>query len=129
VRDTGVRQDVVVDVPALYLAHGLDLFAVLFRLVVLLAVLMQPMVSLDVGLFGERLAWITPLACGAGRPAFLQLLDETAVRFLAVLAFGVSLRSSVVRLPLSHWRSPCVIALTDWAQARGQRLPPVTGAA
>jgi hypothetical protein len=99
-----MRDDVLVDVAAPYLAHGLDLLAVLLGFVVLLTILMQSMASLDVGLFRTCLIRVAPFARGIAGPAFLQLLDEAAVCFLAVLAFGVSLRPGVVRLAVSHRR-------------------------
>jgi hypothetical protein len=122
--DASVRDDVVIDPSALDLAHRLDLFTVLFRFVVLFAVLMQAMMSFDVTLLGPRCFF------NVAGPAFLQLLDETTMCLLAVLPLGVSLRSRVVRLSVSHRRVlPCVIVLTEWAQARGQQLPPATSPA
>ena len=73
------------------LAHGFHLFAVLFGLVVLLAVLMKPVAAFDVPVLGAQLAM----------RAFMQLLHEAAVRLLAMLPFGVALGSHVP-FPVGH---------------------------
>jgi hypothetical protein len=104
VRDARVRDDVVVHASALNLAHRLDLFAVLLGFVVLLAILVQPMVSFDIAAFGPGLA----VGLAVTSPTLVQLLDETPVRFFAMLSFGMSLRSRFVRLPMSHRGSPGV---------------------
>jgi hypothetical protein len=80
-----MAKHVLVDVPALDLAKSLHLFAVLLGLVVLFAILMQPMPALDVGAFGPDLTM----------RAFLQLLDEAAVRTVSVHSFRVLLRSGI----------------------------------
>src|SRR5688572_27977708 len=85
-RDPGVRDDHFIDVSALDLLDRFFLLAVLLCFVVLLAILMQAMVSLDRLAFGLFHLW----------SAILELLDEALARFLTMLAFGVFLRT---RLP------------------------------
>jgi hypothetical protein len=92
-RDPRVCDDHFVDVSALDLLDRLFLLAVLLGFVVLLAILMQAMVSLD------RLAFRLFHLWGA----LLKLLDEALVRLLTMLAFGVLLRT---RLPLFSIRHP-----------------------
>lgn len=92
VRDAGVREHVLVDMAAPDLAHGLHLLRVLLGDVVLLAVLMQPVVALDIVAF-RGLSF---------RLAFMQLLDQPGVGSVAVHPFGVLLRPRLVLSALSH---------------------------
>jgi hypothetical protein len=118
-RDPRVRDDHFIDMSALDLLDRFFLLAVLLGFVVLLAILMQAMVSLD------RLAFRL-LHLGS---AVLELLDEALVRLLTMLAFGVFLRT---RLPLFSIRHPFESPVRERsppseAQAKGQRLPPGSG--
>jgi hypothetical protein len=89
VRDARVGKHVVIDVSALDLAMGLDFFAALLCLVVLLPVLVQPVMSCD-GVAGDL------------SPGRVQLLDEMQMCLLAVLSLGVLLRTRRALFPVSH---------------------------
>ncbi|HEY8176950.1 MAG TPA: hypothetical protein VIF32_14725 [Gemmatimonadaceae bacterium] len=72
-------------------AIGLQLLAVLFRLVVLFTLLAQPLMSVSVA--GDDVAFWD--GC-------LKLLDEMLARLLAVLTFSVPLRARLSFLSVSH---------------------------
>src|SRR5438045_1693280 len=80
-RYASVREHTVVDMSPLDFAGSLCFLAVLLGLVVLLAILVQSMVSLD------RTA--ADLVSVARIKGLLKPLDELPMRFLAVLTFGV----------------------------------------
>jgi hypothetical protein len=76
-----VAKHILIDIAALDLAHGLDFLAVLFRFVMLLAVLVQALASFAIGGLGMQLAV----------RALLQLFDQAIMRLSAVHPFGMLL--------------------------------------
>jgi hypothetical protein len=126
-----MREHGLVHVPALHFPHGFDLFAVLLGFVMLLAVLVEAMMSLD----GRALG--APDASRALALVLLNGLEETPVRSFTVLPLGVLLRPWLALLPVPH-ESALLETFTALvpatrrvgstvsrrAQARGQRLPP-----
>jgi hypothetical protein len=123
--DARVRENVFVHFAALHFLHGLDFLAVLFGLIVLLPVLMEAMVSFDVGCFGSLLL----AALGS---TFLERLYESLVRTLPMLAFSVKLRSWFALFSVPHRsasprkRGP---SHEPMGASAGPTLPPTAGAA
>jgi hypothetical protein len=91
-RDPRMRDDHFIDVSALDFLDRFFLLAVLLGFVVLLAILMQAMVSLDRLAFRQFHLW----------GAVLELLDEALVRLRTMLAFGVFLRTRLPLFPICH---------------------------
>ena len=86
-------EHIVVNVAALiHLARRLDLFAGLLGFIMLYAILMEPLISLLWRLSRLLARWLR----------LVQVLDERAVRLLAMLSFSVMLRSRLASLPISH---------------------------
>jgi hypothetical protein len=87
-----VREDVRVSFTAPDLTKGLDLLAVLLRFIVLLAILMQAMVSIHGRPFGRL----------PDRSAFLNLFHESTMRLLSVLPLCVLLWARRALFSFSH---------------------------